>query len=83
MLSLFSLFSSVSCSAAPPASGIRNSGLEGSGVKTIVPSGAQLAPRLRLTSVSLIGVPPLIGIFFMAWSVTKPTQFPSGEKNGW
>ena len=28
--------------------------------------GAQLEPRLRLTSVSLIGVPPLIGIFFMA-----------------
>lgn len=80
--SLFSASSSVSASGTPPAADTRNNPLDGSGVKTIVPSGLQLAPRLRLTSHNLIGVPPLIGTFFKAVGVTKPSQSPSGEKNG-
>jgi hypothetical protein len=49
----------------------------------MVSSGVQVAPRLRSTSHRVIGVPPVTGIFFSSVGVTKPSHFPSGEKNGW
>jgi hypothetical protein len=53
------------------------------GVKMIVSSGAQLAPRLMLTGQRVSGAPPEKETFFSSLLVTNPTHFPSGEKKGW
>ena len=73
----------VSGSGTPPAG--RHAGQPASGdwAKTIVPFGPQVAPRLRLTSQSVTGAPPLAETFFISRDVTKPSHSPSGEKNGW
>ncbi len=49
----------------------------------MVLSGPQLAPRARLTLHRVMGVPPVMGTFLISIGVTKPTHWPSGEKNGW
>ena len=44
--------------------------LAGLGAKMMVPSGDQLAPRLRVTLVSVSGVPPLTGTLRISDDVT-------------
>ncbi len=73
----------VRTSGSPPTALTRKRPEGGDGAKTIVSSGPQLAPRLRSTAQSVLGVPPLIGTFLSALRVTKPSQAPSGEKKGW
>ena len=62
---------------------MRTSPALGLGVKTIVPSGPQAAPRLRSRVASVMGEPPATGIFLSSLRVTKPSHWPSGEKKAW
>jgi hypothetical protein len=80
--SFFALSSVVRGCGSPPAAETRNSPLDGLGAKTIVPSAAQLAPRLCVTLQSVSGVPPLTGTLRISDAVTEPTHCPSGEMNG-
>jgi hypothetical protein len=48
----------------------------------ILPSSPQLAPDRFAASHSMMGAPPSIAIFFRFPAAQKPTQTPSGEKNG-
>lgn len=52
------------------------------GVKTIVPSSAQVPPRFAGASQSATGAPPIVATFLSLPSEKKPIQRPSGEKNG-
>jgi hypothetical protein len=79
----FSLSRVVSGWSSPPAAGTVKRPLPFSGARTMVLFGPQLAPRLRLTLHSVIGVPPVIGTFLRCSVVAKPTHWPSGEKKGW
>src|SRR5262249_2194538 len=56
--------------------------IESVGVKMMVSSGPQLAPRLRDALQRVIGAPPLRETFFSLPSAKNPTDCPSGEKNG-
>jgi len=73
----------VSGFASPPAEGTRTRPLPGLGAMTMVPSGDQLAPRLRSTLQTVWAVPPVAGILRSSEGVTNPIHSPSGEKNGW
>ena len=79
----FAVSSCVSGSGCPPEALTRTRPLAGLGAITIVPSSDQLAPRLRSTLQSDCAVPPVAGILRSSEGVTKPTQAPSWEKNGW
>src|SRR5262245_134620 len=47
-------------------------------------SGLHETPARDSTADSIVtGAPPLTAIFFRAPALRKPTQLPSGEKNGW
>src|SRR5262249_27541716 len=52
------------------------------GVKMMVSSGPQLAPRLTEALHRVKGAPPLTETFFSLPSAKNPTHCPSGEKNG-
>ena len=59
--SFLALSSVVSGCGSPPAADTRNRPLEGVGANTMVLSGRQVAPRLRLTLQSDSDVPPVTG----------------------
>src|ERR1043165_3571931 len=53
------------------------------GAKTIVPSDAQLAPKLLFATPQIVtGEPPGSRTFFNWRSAKNPSHCPSGEKNG-
>ena len=79
---LLRLSSVVKASGSPPAADTLNSPLSGDGVNTTVLSGSQVAPRLRFTLQIVSDVPPDTGTLRSSAAVAKPTQAPSGAKNG-
>src|SRR5262245_52628732 len=69
-------------SAAPPATGHRESPPRRSGATTMNPSGPQLGPRPLATSQIGAGDPPSSDTFQILPCRENPTQRLSGEKNG-
>src|SRR5262245_17621315 len=67
----------------PPAADTANRpDVAAAGVKMMVPSGPQLAPRLRNAPQRVKGAPPPRETLFSLPSAKNPTDCPSGEKNG-
>ena len=76
----------VSGAGEPPADGTWDNSLRGARAKKIVPSSAQLPPRVLPFAVQalqiVIGAPPLTEDLFRFPSAKNAIHFPSGEKNG-
>src|SRR5215471_18185422 len=79
----FSRFGTVKGFGVPPLAETRNRPEKRLyGVKMIVSSGPQLAPRLTEALHRVKGAPPLRETLFSLPSAKNPTECPSGEKNG-